>query len=132
MIASSAFAADADYPNPIFGLPEALKNLWQPLANAIKSRTGLTPDAFALSAYDALFVVEQALRASGGLKDFGSFRTAFVEAANNYSGVTGSTALDTAGDRLNADFDFWAVRPVNGSFDWTRIGAYTDGTLSLF
>jgi len=129
---ASAFAASAYYPNPTFGLDDALQKLWQPVANAIEARTGITPDAFALSAYDALFVVERALRVTGNLKDFSSFKSAFVDAANAYSGVTGSTALDTAGDRLSADFDFWAVRQVNGTFSWVRIGTYTNGTLTLF
>ena len=129
---ASAFAASAYYPNPTFGLDDALQELWQPVANAIEARTGITPDAFALSAYDALFVVERALRVTGNLKDFASFKSAFVDAANAYSGVTGSTALDTAGDRLSADFDFWAVRQVNGTFSWVRIGTYTNGTITLF
>jgi len=129
---ASAFAASAYYPNPTFGLDDALQKLWQPVANAIEARTGITPDAFALSAYDALFVVERALRVTGNLKDFSSFKSAFVDAANAYSGVTGSTALDTAGDRLSADFDFWAVRQVNGTFSWVRIGTYTNGTITLF
>ena len=129
---ASAFAASAYYPSPTFGLDDALQKLWQPVANAIEARTGITPDAFALSAYDALFVVERALRVTGNLKDFSSFKSAFVDAANAYSGVTGSTALDTAGDRLSADFDFWAVRQVNGTFSWVRIGTYTNGTITLF
>jgi branched-chain amino acid transport system substrate-binding protein len=128
---AAAFAASHGYPNPIFGLPDALQNLWQPVADAIEARTGITPDAFALSAYDALFVVEQALRDAGNLKDFARFKAAFVKAANAYSGVTGPTALDAAGDRLNADFDFWAVRLTNGSYGWARIGTYTNGTLTL-
>src|SRR6266480_4502941 len=129
---ASAFAASAYYPNPTFGLDDALQELWQPVANAIEARTGITPDAFALSAYDALFVVERALRVTGNLKDFSGFKAAFVNATNTYSGVTGSTALDGAGDRLNADFDFWAVRPTNGSYGWARVGTYTNGTLTLF
>src|SRR5438094_3879810 len=129
---AAAFAVSAGYPNPTFGLPDALQSLWQPVANAIEARTGITADAFALSAYDALFVVEQALQDAGNLKDFAGFKAAFVNAANAYSGVTGSTALDSAGDRLNADFDFWAVRLTNGSYRWGRIGTYTNGTLTLF
>jgi branched-chain amino acid transport system substrate-binding protein len=129
---AAAFAASAYYPNPTFGLDDALQNLWQPVANAIEARTGITPDAFALSAYDALFVVERALGVTGNLKDFASFKSAFVDAANSYSGITGSTALDAAGDRLSADFDFWAVRQVSGTFSWVRIGAYTNGTITLF
>jgi len=129
---AAAFAASAYYPNPTFGLDPALQNLWQPIANEIEARTGIAPDAFALSAYDALFVVEQALRSVGNLKDFGAFKAAFVDAADAYSGITGSTALDAAGDRLSADFDFWAVRQVSGTFSWVRIGAYTNGTITIF
>jgi branched-chain amino acid transport system substrate-binding protein len=129
---AAAFAASAYYPNPTFGLDPALQNLWQPIANEIEARTGIAPDAFALSAYDALFVVEQALRSAGSLKDFPAFKAAFVDAADAYSGITGSTALDAAGDRLNADFDFWAVRQVSGTFSWVRIGAYTNGTITIF
>ena len=129
---AAAFAASAYYPNPTFGLDDALQNLWQPVADAIEARTGIPADAFALSAYDALFVVERALRVAGNLKDFASFKSAFADAANSYSGVTGSTALDAAGDRLSADFDFWAVRQVSGTFSWVRIGAYTNGTITLF
>jgi branched-chain amino acid transport system substrate-binding protein len=129
---AAAFAASARYPNPTFGLPDTLQSLWQPVANAIEVRTGITADAFALSAYDALFVVARALQDAGNLKDFAGFKNAFVDATNAYSGVTGSTALDGAGDRLNADFDFWGVRPTNGNYGWTRIGTYTNGTLTLF
>jgi branched-chain amino acid transport system substrate-binding protein len=129
---AAAFAASAYYPNPTFGLDDALQNLWQPVADAIEARTGIPADAFALSAYDALFVVERALRVTGNLKDFASFKSAFVDAADSYSGVTGSTALDAAGDRLSADFDFWAVRQVSGTLSWVRIGTYTNGTITLF
>src|SRR5213595_3360634 len=59
--AAAAFATNAGYPNPIFGLDDGLQNEWQPVADAIESRTGIMPDAFALSAYDALFVVQRAL-----------------------------------------------------------------------
>src|SRR5437764_6357542 len=34
---ASAFAASAYYPNPTFGLDDALQELWQPVANAIES-----------------------------------------------------------------------------------------------
>src|SRR5436190_21028186 len=129
---AAAFAANAGYPNPIFGLDDALQSKWQPISDAIEARTGITPDAFALSAYDALFVVQRALQNSGGTKIFGNFKAAFVNEANAYVGITGSTALDSAGDRLNGNFDFWAVRLENGSYDWVRIGSYANGTLTLF
>ena len=130
--AAAAFAANAGYPNPIFGLDDALQNEWQPIADAIEARTGIVPDAFALSAYDALFVVQRALEDTGDLRNFGNFKSAFVDEANSYEGVTGSTALDAAGDRLKRDFDFWAVRPQGGDYGWVRTGTYIDGVLTLF
>src|SRR5215470_7217094 len=42
---AAAFAQSVDYPNPIFGLPDSLKSKWQPIANEIKARTGIEPDA---------------------------------------------------------------------------------------
>ena len=129
---AAAFAASVGYPNPIFGLDDALQNEWQPIADEIEARTGITPDAFALSGYDALFVVQRALEDVGDLRDFPAFKAAFVDEANAYEGVTGSTALDAAGDRLKRDFDFWAVQSQGGGYSWVRIGTYIDGVLTIF
>jgi len=129
---AAAFADSVGYPNPIFGLDDALQNEWQPIADEIEARTGITPDAFALSGYDALFVVQRALEDVGDLRDFPAFTAAFVDEASAYEGVTGSTALDAAGDRLKRDFDFWAVEPQGGDHSWVRIGTYIDGVLTIF
>ena len=129
---AGAFAIHSRYPNPIFGLPDALRNRWQPIADAIEARTGITADAFALSAYDALFVVQNALVHANPQKNFGNFKGAFVNEADHFNGVTGSTALDAAGDRENGDFDFWAVRLQGATATWVRIGTYNNGVLTVF
>ena len=129
---AAGFAASVGYPNPIFGLPDALRNRWQPISDEIEARTGITPDAFALSAYDALFVVNLALQNPKPLKNFDRFKAEFIEEAEHYRGVTGSTALDAAGDRETGDFDFWAVRLRNGSYKWVRVAAYSNGILRVF
>src|SRR6266496_4386830 len=129
---AGAFAIHSKYPNPIFGLPDALRNRWQPIADAIEARTGITADAFALSAYDALFVVQNALVHANPQKNFGNFKGAFVNEADHFNGVTGSTALDAAGDRENGDFDFWAVRLQDARATWVRIGTYNNGVLTVF
>ena len=129
---AAGFAASVGYPNPIFGLPDALRNRWQPIADEIEARTGITPDAFALSAYDALFVVQLALQHPKPLKNFDRFKAAFIEEADHYRAITGSTTLDAAGDRLNGDFDFWAVRLRNGNYTWVRVGTYNNGILTVF
>ena len=129
---AAAFAESVDYPNPIFGLPDSLQSEWQPIADEIEARTGIKPDAFALSTYDGLFVIQRALEDVGDLKNFAAFKAAFVSEADAYQGITGSLALNSAGDRANGDFDFWAVRLENGSYGWVRIGSYANGSLSLF
>jgi len=129
---AGAFAIHSRYPNPIFVLPDALRNRWQPVADAIEARTGITADAFALSAYDALFVVQNALVHANPQKNFGNFKAAFVNEADHFNGVTGSTALDVAGDRENGDFDFWAVRLQDARATWVRIGTYNNGVLTIF
>ncbi|HME88384.1 MAG TPA: ABC transporter substrate-binding protein [Chthoniobacterales bacterium] len=125
---AAAFAASVDYPNPIFGLPDSLQSEWQPIADEIEARTRIKPDAFALSTYDVLFVLQRALQDVGDLKNFAAFKAAFVSEADAYSGITGSLALDSAGDRANGDFDFWAVR--NDS--WVRTGTYNNGVIMIF
>jgi branched-chain amino acid transport system substrate-binding protein len=129
---AAGFAASVGYPNPIFGLPDALRNRWQPIADEVEARTGIAPDAFALSTYDALFVVNLALVHANPQKNFGNFKAAFIEEAEHYQGVTGSTELDAAGDRLNGDFDFWAVRLRNDNYTWVRVAAYSNGILTVF
>jgi len=126
---AATFAASVNYPNPIFGLDDALQSRWQPVSDAIEARTGIKPDAFALSTYDALFVLNHALQNSRRVGDFADFKSDFVEAAHSYIGITGSTALDAAGDRLSAPFDFWAIRFANGSPSWVRVARYNNGVV---
>jgi ABC-type branched-subunit amino acid transport system substrate-binding protein len=85
---------------------------------------------FALSTYDVLFVLQRALEDVGDLKNFAAFKAAFVSEADAYSGITGSLALNSAGDRANGDFDFWAVRSDN----WVRVGTYnsSNGQITFF
>jgi branched-chain amino acid transport system substrate-binding protein len=129
---AAAFAASVGYPNPIFGLPDALRNRWQPIANEVEARTGIVPDAFALSAYDALFVVNLALQHPKPLRNFDRFKAEVIEEADHYHGITGSTALDAAGDRESGDFDFWGVRLRNGNYTWIRVATYSNGILRVF
>jgi branched-chain amino acid transport system substrate-binding protein len=125
----AAFAASVGYPNPLFGLDPANQSAWQPLATEIQHVSGVAPDAFALAAYDALFLTYRALQQSQAGKNFAALKAAFVATANSYTGVTGSTTLNAAGDRVFSDFDFWAIRSVNGLLSWMIIGRYIGGTL---
>jgi hypothetical protein len=56
--------------------------------------------------------------------------------ANSYTGVTGDTSLNEAGDRKHADYDFWAIRANNGNsnsndqsvFAWGQVGRFQSNT----
>jgi branched-chain amino acid transport system substrate-binding protein len=127
-----AFAETVGYPSALFGLDLSAQTKWQPVATRIQQRAGTAPDAFALAVYDAAWVTALAYLASPADVDADSLATRFVQAAGTYHGTTGWTALNAAGDRAYADFDFWAVRPSGSTHAWTRVAGYEtrSGTLS--
>jgi branched-chain amino acid transport system substrate-binding protein len=114
----AAFAADAQLTAPNVGLDPAAREQWQPVSDEIASRIGFAPDAYALSVYDAAWVA--ILSAIEVENEASLLRDAFSRNVQRYWGVTGPTALDAAGDRRIASFDFWTIRNINGTFDWVR------------
>jgi branched-chain amino acid transport system substrate-binding protein len=125
---AAAFAIQAGYPNPVFGMDEGARDIWEPLAARIRSRTKLEPDAFALGVYDAVWVVARGYVASGATLNIDQLKHAFTTAASTQYGATGWTVLNAAGDRKYGDFDFWAVREINGVPAWTRVAQYETRT----
>jgi branched-chain amino acid transport system substrate-binding protein len=127
---AAEFAMHTGYPNPVFGLEEGARDVWVPLAARIRAKTNLEPDAFALAVYDAVWVVARGYVASGSTSTLGieDLKTAFVTAASTHFGATGWTALNAAGDRKYGDFDYWAVREVEGVPMWSRVAQYETRT----
>jgi branched-chain amino acid transport system substrate-binding protein len=125
---AAAFAIHAGFPNPVFGLDEGARDIWAPLAARIRARTNVEPDAFALAIYDAVWVVARGYVASGATLNIDQLKHAFTTAASTQFGATGWTVLNAAGDRKYGDFDFWAVREVNGQPAWTRVAKYETRT----
>lgn len=120
---AAGFAAATRFFAPTFGLPEQAESKWQPLAQAIKNRTGIDPDAFALAAYDAMWVVALTYQATSGIDaDFAKKKTVFQRQANNYYGVTGPTLLNEFGDRAIGSFDYWGIVSENGANVWKLTG----------
>ncbi len=130
--AAVAFAETVGFPSALFGLDLTASSEWQPIATRIQQRAGSAPDAFALAVYDAAWVAALAYLASPRRVDVDSLAARFVQAADTYHGASGWTALNAAGDRAYADFDFWAIRPSGASHAWTRVASYNtrSGTLT--
>ena len=128
----AAFASSRGYPCPILGLQEKDRDIWQPLADRIKERSGVYPDAYALAAYDAAWVIARTyISGAGSTNDLALLKQKFVEAAAAYSGATGSTALNAAGDRLLGTYDFWEITSGPAGFLWRRVGGYDSSTGAL-
>jgi branched-chain amino acid transport system substrate-binding protein len=125
---AAAFAIRVGFPNPVFGFDEGARDIWEPLSARIRSRTNVEPDAFALTVYDAVWVVARGYVASGATLDIDQLKHAFTTAASTQFGATGWTVLNPAGDRKYGDFDFWAVREVAGVPAWSRVGRYETRT----
>lgn len=130
--AAVAFAETVGFPAALFGLDFSARQNWEPVASRIQQRAGTAPDAFALAVYDAARVAALAYLASPADVELDSLAARFREAAGTYHGTTGWTALNAAGDRQYADFDFWAIRPSGASHAWTRVAGYEtrSGTLT--
>jgi branched-chain amino acid transport system substrate-binding protein len=123
--AAAAFATSVGFPCPIFGLDPAAKTKWEPLSERVHAQTGLVPDAFALSTYDAVWLTTLAALETGGVGDPAAFKRAFTQTANSYFGVTGSTELNDAGDRKSGTFDFQGICPQGTSYRWQSVGTFT-------
>jgi branched-chain amino acid transport system substrate-binding protein len=95
-------------------------SVWGPLSIAIKSRSGNDVDAFALAGYDALRVAALAYRAAGAESQFTDLKAAFLQSTASYSGATGETELNSAGDRDGGAFDFWSLKANGDAFVWFR------------
>ncbi|HMA40502.1 MAG TPA: ABC transporter substrate-binding protein [Gemmatimonadales bacterium] len=125
---AAAFAIRTGFPNPVFGFDEGARDIWEPLAARIRARSNVEPDAFALTIYDAVWVVARGYIASGATLDIDQLKHAFTTAASTQFGATGWTVLNAAGDRKYGDFDFWAVREVAGAPAWIRVAQYETRT----
>ena len=125
LVASAApFANAVGYPCPIFGLDPNAAPLWEPIARAVETATGLTPDAFGLSTYDAVWLATLAYLQAGGTKDLSAYKDAFVRTAETYFGVTGWTRLNDAGDRASGAFSFTGICRSGDGYAWQPVGTY--------
>lgn len=121
---AAQFAVTVDFPNSVYGEEGSLEHYDQ-VASQVRAQTGLAPSNVALIAYDAVFVAALAAAVAGGVSNVDAYKAALVTTAAAYTGVTGRTVLNAAGDRDFGDYDFYAVRDIGGSYAWVRVARYT-------
>jgi branched-chain amino acid transport system substrate-binding protein len=120
---AAVFADAVGYPNPIVGLSDSQVRRARPLLARARKRLGRDPDAFALSAYDALRIAVEGHQRSGA-GEGAALRRAVVAAANAHVGATGRMTLNRAGDRAYGNFDFWSVCRSRSRPGWVRTFQY--------
>jgi branched-chain amino acid transport system substrate-binding protein len=128
---ATAFAIRTGFPNPFLGLDEGSRSVWEPVAARIRARTNIDPDAYGLAVYDAVWVAAKAYVAVGAQPGIEKLTQAYTTAAATHFGATGWVVLDQAGDRMHANYDFWAVRQVGGAPKWIRVALYDSQTGKL-
>ncbi len=118
------FAIKTGFFAPSYGLPVSLQSIWQPVSDRINAATGIAPDAFALAAYDAMWVIAYTLEATNGsTADFNKLKTSFPLISNSYDGITGVTKLDSFGDRASGTFDYWGIAKDSAAhYGWKVVG----------
>lgn len=125
--AVASFAAATHFTAPAVALSESTRSRWEPLSHEIETQVGFTPDAFSLSVYDAATVA--VLSAIEVDRRADALRAALVRNVERFWGITGPLALDAAGDRRFADFDFWTVTQSATEIDWKKTSSYSSGRI---
>ncbi|MGA9152030.1 MAG: penicillin-binding protein activator [Candidatus Nitrosopolaris sp.] len=123
---AALFAVKTGFVNPIYAIDNKSYKL-KLIDNQIQQMIGRVHKAYAEVAYDAFWVAALTENATLGTKDINYLKKTFVRIANSYTGITGDTSLNEAGDRKHGDYDFWAIKPsnsTNNNFVWTQVGRY--------
>jgi branched-chain amino acid transport system substrate-binding protein len=123
---AAAFATKVGFVAPTLLRPDLSKPKWQPLVDAVVTKTKLDPDAFALAAYDACWCGMIARLLNGGTY-VATMKPCLMQAAETYFGATGWGRLNANGDRAYGDFEFWGL---DGSAKWVPRAMYEAGVFT--
>ena len=117
------FAIATGFYAPNFGLPLQPHPDLETIAAAIQSRSGVEADAYALSVYDAMWVLALTIADYPEvLTDYSKFKTEFTQQSERYFGITGPTILNENGDRAIGAFDYWGIVNDAGTYKWAVVG----------
>jgi branched-chain amino acid transport system substrate-binding protein len=120
---AAAFATTTKFIAPNFGLPALPHPDLASISAAIKSETGIEADAYALAAYDAVWVIARTvIGLSNVSSDFAVIKNLFSLESSKYFGITGPLMLNASGDRSTGSFDYWGIVMEGGSYKWKLVG----------
>jgi branched-chain amino acid transport system substrate-binding protein len=131
--AAASFARSVRFLAPIMGIGTAdkLPATAQNLSDKIFFKTGLHPDAYALTAYDAVQIYGLAYDI---VRSYSSklIKTVLPSVCESYNYLGISRKLNPAGDLSTANYIFWNVVRVQSGFGWDTFATYmADGDYIL-
>ena len=120
---AAAFAVTTKFIAPNFGLPTIPHPDLATISAAIKSSTEIEADAYALAAYDAVWVIAKTATAMPITNtSYDLTKKVFNVESSKYFGITGPVLLNAAGDRSTGSFDYWGIVLEGGSYKWKLVG----------
>jgi branched-chain amino acid transport system substrate-binding protein len=120
---AAAFASTTKFIAPNFGLPTSAHPDLATISATIKSATGIEADAYALAAYDAVWVIAKTATAMSITNtSYDLTKKVFNIESSKYFGITGPLLLNAAGDRSTGSFDYWGIVLEGGSYKWKLVG----------
>jgi branched-chain amino acid transport system substrate-binding protein len=109
------------FPNALSTIPADRMGL----ARAVTAAYGGDQvNAFALGAFDSLNILTDAYKLNPDFDVPGVRRTAFVDSADGYQGVTGDIELDQAGDRASGSYAFWGICKSGSAYQWSQVASW--------
>jgi len=122
---AAPFALKVRFLAPIMGIGTAdqFPAPAQELSDQIYTKTGLHPDAYALSAYDAVQIYGLAFDLVQSY-DATRIKTILPAVCESYNYLGISRKLNAAGDLATANYIFWTVKDIPGGYEWESFATY--------
>jgi branched-chain amino acid transport system substrate-binding protein len=124
---AAIFAEKTAFLNPIYSVQPSNANSirYDHVQSEIQNMIGRIPRSYASVAYDSLWLAaltENATVRTMMPNDVNFLKKTFVHIADSYSGITGNTGLNAAGERSYGNNDYWAKKQgSNGAFTWQLV-----------
>lgn len=119
------FAIKTNFMSPIMGIGWTLYTppFTELLSSKIESETGIIPDVYALSAYDATFIMGLTYL-QVGKPDMEKINSMIPLVCSTYDKMGISRQLNANGDLLHANYIFWKVTHDSIAYRWSRFATY--------
>ena len=125
----AAFAVKTGFMSPFMAIGSAwaAPDFAEQLSSKIVSQTGVVPGAFALSAYDATYIMGLAFLEVGSA-DMARITEIIPLVCNSYAQMGISRKLNANNDLNEADYLFWKVFSGPDGYSWDKFATYMNVT----